>query len=456
MSGPWEHEWKTTSKLWPSSKSDHLVVDKEEADAHVAMLVKHCEQLAKRVEQLKQMLKDAQSVAKAWMDLATKKQTNKIQHDAAAYNSSLKHAMLAAKEAHHNIDELMAQLEAEGVVKAGSFSGQSVSLTHLDEFGELKKEHSEVTFGSQPASHALDAAKHGKPGIVIGAPAWPMPYAAKEAMPRWVPDGDVLAATKAAAGEVVQTTVIAHEVTHGEKPHCMIPYAKFFGNMAKVAGGKSFCQYDPAAAKLRVFLLINPHLGIGDLVVCAGIVGEQHAKIAHKALEFIAQGCVIGVYGKIQVAGKFVKWCENACLDVVLYACGVPSEAPWNGTLVEAPAKTKAKIKSTIVESSLADYVKWHAKMEAAQHANGLTTMIYDEEADPPKAGTWIHYDAFFSTLTLHAEDSAGKVLDHWTIPCPNKTRAAEAAEKFKELLDAHDKETAVTILKDWWYGQGA
>jgi len=398
VSGAWKHEWKTASNIHPSSSKPYVVVDKAEADAYVAMLTKHCEQLSKRVEQLKTLLADAQGVAKAWMNLATKKETGTDKYyNAADYNAALKEAALAGKIAQQNVKEMIAQLEVEGVV-----------------------------LGSEPASHAL---------------------------PRWVPDGEVLAATKAAEGEVGQTAVFAnttHEVAQSEKPHDMIPYAKFTGSMVQVAAGKSFCQYDPEAKKLRVFLLINPHQGVGDAVVCGGIVDEQHAKIAHEALEFIAQGCVSGKYSKNQVAGKFVKWCEHACLDVVLYACSVPSAAMWNGMLVEAPEKAKSK--SAIIENSLADYVKWHEKVEAAQHKHGLTTMIYDEGADSPKAGTWIHYDAFFGTLTLHAEDSDGVCFEHWATQCPNKNKAEHAAQQFKYLLDEHGKHEAVKLLKDWWY----
>jgi hypothetical protein len=121
----------------------------------------------------------------------------------------------------------------------------------------------------------------------------------------------------------------------------------------------------------------------------------------------------------------------------------------WNGMLVEAPEKAKSK--SAIIESSLADYVKWHEETEAAQHEHGLTTMIYDEEADPPKAGTWIHYDAFFGTLTLHAEDSTGVCFEHWTTQCLNKNTAEHAAQKFKYMLDEYSKYEAVEVFKEWW-----
>jgi hypothetical protein len=101
--------------------------------------------------------------------------------------------------------------------------------------------------------------------------------------------------------------------------------------------------------------------------------------------------------------------------------------------------------------AALADYVKWHEETEAAQHEHGLTTMIYDEEADPPKAGTWIHYDAFFGTLTLHAEDSDGVCFEHWTTQCLNKNTAEHAAQKFKYLLDEYSKYEAVEVFKEWW-----
>lgn len=431
MSGPWKHEWKSVTNIWPSSTQNHLVVDKSEADAHVAMLVNHCEYLTNRIAELKKMLADSQAMAKEWMNLATQVKVSEMQSQAKLYNTSLKQASLAMKEAHQNMNDLVAQLEAEGV----------------------------VVF-SEPASHALDGVKyydaffdeHGLevgPTIEIEAPTWPMPYAPKEALPRWVPDAETLEAASGGPWGVVSPAAVLEVATgvkprkHDSKKQDLIPYAKFIGNMAKVAAGKSFCQYDPEAKKLRVFVLISADYQTGDLVVCAGVSGEQQAKAAHEALESIAQACCLEVGGASKIASKFVEWCNKVTwLSVTLHACNVPSSAPWSGSLVEAPAKAKP----AIAESSLADYVKWQEGV-----VTGGTKVTYDEGSEPPKHGTWIHYDAFFGTLTLHAEDSAGYCFEHWTTQCPNKTRAAEAAEKFKQLLDEYNKHDAVVLFKKWW-----
>lgn len=428
MSGPWKHKWKTASNIHPSSSKPYVVVDKAEADAHVTMLVQHCEQMSKRVAELKKMLKDAQAIAKAWMNLATQAKVANAAHDVALYNASLKQAALATKAAHKNMNELVAQLEAEGVV-----------------------------VGSEPASHAFDGAKysavildevahHDVHGIEIEAPTWPMPYAPKEALPRWVPDAETLEAASGGPWGVVSPAAVLEVATgvkprkHDSKKQDLIPYAKFIGNMAKVAAGKSFCQYDPEAKKLRVFVLISADHQTGDLVVCAGVSGEQQAKAAHEALESIAQACDIHV-----VAGKFVEWCDKAAwLNVTLQAYNQSALSLWNGTLVEAPAKSKSK--SAIIESSFADYVK---RQEGV--VTGGTKVTYDEGPEPPKHGTWIHYDSSSDTLTLHAEDHNGVCFEHWTTQCPNKTRAEEAANKFKQLLGVYGKHGAVHMFKHWW-----
>jgi len=414
VSGPWKHEWKSVTNIWPSSSSHHLVVEKEEADAHVAMLVKHCEQLSKRVEQLKTLLADAQGVAKAWMDLATKKETGTDKYNAAAYNAALKEVALAGKIAQQNAKEMIAQLEAEGVVVGSSashaFDGAKYSAVILDE-----------------------VAHYDAHGIEIEAPTWPMPYAPKEApsaLPRWVPDAETLAAA---------TSTQAPEVSEPSWMPGKIPYAKFTGKMVQVAAGKSFFQYDPAAKKLRAFILTHNYDKTGDAVVCSG-VSEKTAEIAHEALELIAVKH-LSAFSFQTVAERFLKWCKGAGLKVELAASGVTSVALWEK---EAP---KPKTKSAIIEDSIPDYVKWQESVVV-----GGTKVTYDEGPEPPKHGTWIHYDAFFGTLTLHAEDSTGVCFEHWTTQCPNKNTAEHAAQKFKYLLDEHGKHEAVVLFKEWWH----